>query len=1363
MAFDLGVRLDKPSATGSKGVLVFSLRTEQASPPFRAALGQDACSPIELHMGLSYLKEGQNYSIELPSLGVVPIRVNFSRADDLQPALWMIGGELGENRGSIYFAHNQASKKFAGRIILENGGRAWAIESDAQQSIWLRATAASKLICANYAAPPGSAEAGGALGVPSTSAIFIPSDLQSRPGSPNVLYLDFRGGTYQQPTFNKGVAFEYPAIDVDATFVETVWKKVVEDFRSFNINITTSPAIHALASPGNRMRTLITTRQWGGTIIAGGIGGISGIGDFAKSGDTIPSSIVNWIFYDPPPLEDDRRRMRRIANAISHEFAHTLGLQHWGSSEFDQNGVPNPDFDYYPASSQQHGTGGDSWSPLMGQYSEAELTQWGRGEFYKAGNQELYYSGKDDPVTGDHIFLRRWLNPKQDDIAALSVELGPPIDDDRPPTGVVIGNDPAGAANLRIVANAADDRGVIYSSTDEDWFRFETLTEGYLELNVKVPIDGNLDAHAELRRQSGPNTVSVTSNAITNSRNAQIQVSSLSPGVYFLVVRGNAQGNPLFDGWSRYGSLGSYTIKGTVAGAPNRPDLLGADPAPGTVGVPYSFNLQPQSTPTLYQVTDGSLPPGLSVSAGFISGTPLQTGPFTATITASNSAGGVAKEYDFTIYGDASLPDSLDAQAMTWTTNAFPSTTAPSALWNGQRGYTQDGIDAARSGTSGTNSESWLETLVAGPGRLTFEWRTSSAPGDRLTFRRNNTDIDFREGENSWQTYTHDLPQGSHFLRWYYRTDGGVTAGQNAGFVDRVRFQPSPSFSAYRYLSGTVGKPMALSLSTESGVTFALTSGALPPGLSLNAANGAVTGTPAASGQFVAEFTGTNAAGASSTTRTFFIFPDITLNEGVDAPSISLNSGGNNPWVGTNSPANDGVDAVRAGPVTHNGTSLLQASLSGPGRLSFFVKTSSEVDDLLKVDVDGDLQDYWSTEVGWLARTLIIPQDQPHTVTWLYQKNGGGNAGQDTAWVDQLVFRRGTVDLDEAADNTSHAFNAPGGLKSWYGQQVVSSFGGDAAQSPILNHGESAFFETTVTGPGTITFDWRADCEATNDYLKLEEGVVELGRITSNTGWTPASYPVGSGSRTLRWTFFKNGSVSTGADASWVDHIVFQGSLPVFTSPTSLAGPVGYPLNYDIAATNSPTSYNQTGTLPPGMFFSPTIHLITGFPTQAGVWTVSVSATNGAGTTSQNVTLYIQGSRVGWSLANNLTGTNALALADPDGDGLANLIEMALARNPNVRDNGFQPVDFDAATNRLRARFRFNRRLADVTYYVETSTDAINWTPIFTGSNLSWVTTPGTTLLDTFVSDMTYDLEVRDATAAAGIPRRFMRMRFVEQ
>jgi hypothetical protein len=35
-----------------------------------------------------------------------------------------------------------------------------------------------------------------------------------------------------------------------------------------------------------------------------------------------------------------------------------------------------------------------------------------------------------------------------------------------------------------------------------------------------------------------------------------------------------------------------------------------------------------------------------------------------------------------------------------------------------------------------------------------------------------------------------------------------------------------------------------------------------------------------------------------------------------------------------------------------------------------------------------------------------------------------------------------------------------------------------------------------------------------------------------------------SGSKTLEWKYYKNGSVSSGADAGWVDKVTWSGGIP---------------------------------------------------------------------------------------------------------------------------------------------------------------------------------------------------------------------------
>lgn len=81
--------------------------------------------------------------------------------------------------------------------------------------------------------------------------------------------------------------------------------------------------------------------------------------------------------------------------------------------------------------------------------------------------------------------------------------------------------------------------------------------------------------------------------------------------------------------------------------------------------------------------------------------------------------------------------------------------------------------------------------------------------------------------------------------------------------------------------------------------------------------------------------------------------------------------------------------------------------------------------------------------------------------------------------------------------------------------------------------------------------------------------------------------------------------------------------LPVITSATSAGGQVGQPFFYRIEATNLPTRYDVVG-LPTSLsLISPAVGAITGTPTEIGSFLVTVSATNGGGTSTITLTLTI--------------------------------------------------------------------------------------------------------------------------------------------
>jgi plastocyanin len=86
---------------------------------------------------------------------------------------------------------------------------------------------------------------------------------------------------------------------------------------------------------------------------------------------------------------------------------------------------------------------------------------------------------------------------------------------------------------------------------------------------------------------------------------------------------------------------------------------------------------------------------------------------------------------------------------------------------------------------------------------------------------------------------------------------------------------------------------------------------------------------------------------------------------------------------------------------------------------------------------------------------------------------------------------------------------------------------------------------------------------------------------------------------------------------------------PVITSVLTASGTVGAPFSYQIAATNVPTSYAASG-LPAGLTVDTATGLISGTPTVAAAGaSVTISATNGAGTTPATLTLTITAAALG--------------------------------------------------------------------------------------------------------------------------------------
>lgn len=71
-----------------------------------------------------------------------------------------------------------------------------------------------------------------------------------------------------------------------------------------------------------------------------------------------------------------------------------------------------------------------------------------------------------------------------------------------------------------------------------------------------------------------------------------------------------------------------------------------------------------------------------------------------------------------------------------------------------------------------------------------------------------------------------------------------------------------------------------------------------------------------------------------------------------------------------------------------------------------------------------------------------------------------------------------------------------------------------------------------------MTFRWKVSSESNYDCLIFYVDGVEKARISGNTDWTAMSFTVDYGAR-VRWTYSKDGSVSSGSDCGWIDGVTW--------------------------------------------------------------------------------------------------------------------------------------------------------------------------------------------------------------------------------
>ena len=349
--------------------------------------------------------------------------------------------------------------------------------------------------------------------------------LNSRPGAPRTIFLDFDGHTttgtawnnsynvsnIYSPAYNTdGTSASFTQLELDRIYL--MWQQVAEDFAPFNVNVTTQEP-----SPDKITRTTSSDQTFGTRVIitqdnfancgCGGFAYLRIFDDYGSNGD----------YYKPAFVFNSS--VVGAGEAITHEAGHNLGLSHDGLS-----GGTN----YY----QGHGSGATGWAPIMGVGYYRSLVQWSKGEYPQANQQQ------DDIQVIQNYGAPLMLDDHGDSIANASELIESPNGD----TTILEGS------------------GLIRRRDDMDMFSF-TAGAGSFTLNISPSaVSPNLDILAQLYNSSG---TLIASNNPSSSLPAAISGSFANGGEYYLKVDGTGKGD-LSTGYSDYGSLGWYTINGSV-------------------------------------------------------------------------------------------------------------------------------------------------------------------------------------------------------------------------------------------------------------------------------------------------------------------------------------------------------------------------------------------------------------------------------------------------------------------------------------------------------------------------------------------------------------------------------------------------------------------------------------------------------------------------------------------------------------------------------------------------------------------------------------------------------------------------------
>ena len=571
-------------------------------------------------------------------------------------------------------------------------------------------------------------------------------------------------------------------------------------------------------------------------------------------------------------------------------------------------------------------------------------------------------------------------------------------------------------------------------------------------------------------------------------------------------------------------------------------------------GTFFQYQILATQFPYLFTRVGGSIPTGLSLNtaSGVLSGTPFIAGTYNISVTATNLQG-------------VSSPKIIQVLVQT-----LPSTPKP-ILADTASASGKVGTAFAYSITAANAPTYFLVTSL--PAGLTANTTTGLISGSPLL--------------------------DGTFATKIYAANAGGTSNQTLSILIAPTI---PQITSANSAKAQVGQSFTYRI-TAANLPRTYGAASLPPGLTLNATSGLISGTPTTTGNASVTLSASNAGGTGTKSLALIVTPPAPVITSATTSNATLGTAFSYQITATHSP-------------THYAASSLPVGLT--------VNASSGLISGIPLDDGTFTAKIYASNLGGMGNrtlTIAIAAKIPQITSATLAKPQAGMP---------FSYRISALNLPRTFGATS----LPAGLTLNGTSGVISGTPTTPGnRTATISASNTAGTDTktltfsilpavpviTSAGTSNATFGtaYSYQITATNTPTRFSATSLPAGLTINATSGLLSGIPLGEGIFAT-----KVYAMNAGGTGSRTLTIAIASKMPEITSAATATARAGTLFSYRITAANLPKTFGAAS-LPGGLTVNATSGYITGIPTTAGNTTVNITASNTAGTATKSVALVV--------------------------------------------------------------------------------------------------------------------------------------------